>query len=185
MEEKKKAFITFNDNMIASVRPHSLGKKDVNTGEVMKIASVKLPSADYRSHRFGKDVNGVDRDEREATINVVSSYIFDNKDENGNLINHFTYLDPDRAYNINFKGKIIGQENGKNIFDKPERATLTGMQLTDLFKEARRISKEKKAKAQEKETGEKDKGEKAKSKKEKDKAKTSKKPNKAKTEPIR
>lgn len=186
MEEKqKKAFITFNDKMIASVRPHSMGKQDINTGEVMMIASVRLPSVDYRTHRFGKDANGIDRDDREATINVVNSYIFDNKDENGNVINHFTYLDPERDYNINFKGKIIGQENGKNIFDKPERATLTGEELTNLFKEARQISKEKKEQAREKETGEKEKKETAKSKTTKDKAKTTKKPTKEKSAPTR
>lgn len=147
METKEKKYITFSKNMIAGVHEHSdKNKIDINTNEVMKIASVRLPSADYRTHRFGVDANGIDRDSREATINVVDSYIYDNRDSDGNFLNHFTYLDPNREYNVNFKGQIIGQENGKNIFDKPERAKLTGAELTKLFREDVKFQKKKQKK---------------------------------------
>lgn len=185
-EKKKPAYITFSEKMIASRHQHTDPSKiDINTGEVMKICSVKLPSKQFRNHRFGKDSNGIDRDEREATINLVDSYIFENKDKEGNHLNYYSYLDPDRNYNINFKGKIIGQEEGKNIFDKPEKAVLTGSQLTDMYRESRQISKqlrlEKEAKATEKKEKETEKTTK-KSAKKQTKSKSSKTRNKEKAE---
>ena len=66
-----------------------------------------------------------------------------NKNENNPDI-YYTYPVPDRDYTINFKGRIAGKENGKNIFDKPESLTIKGKDLIRIFDEAREICKKKK-----------------------------------------
>lgn len=159
IEETKKvekAYITFSQKMIAWTKEHSDKTKiDIHTGEVMKICAVKLPSKEYRSMQFAPDTNGIDRNERIATINVVQSYIKDNHNKEGKLLNHYTYLDPNREYNVNFKGMEIGQENGKKIYDKPEQIKITGKDLTKMFKESRersfQMKTEKSAEKEEKE----------------------------------
>lgn len=141
----RKWYITFSDRM-SSVHAHTGGKIDPITNEVMQMCTVRVPSKEYRSHRFGVDANGIDRDSREAYINVVNSYVYDNvREGDGSLINHFTYLDPERQYNVNFKGKLCGQIDGKNQYDKPEKALISGKELCDLYAEAEKIGKEKRA----------------------------------------
>lgn len=140
-EKSETAYITFSQKMIAWEKNHTDPTKiDKNTNEIMKVCAVKLPSKEYRSMQFNKDSTGIERNERLATINVVKSFIKDNRNKDGDLLNHYTYLDPNREYNINFKGKEIGQENGKKLFDKPEQIKLTGKELTKMFAESREYS---------------------------------------------
>lgn len=167
---EEKAYITFSEKMIASVREHSdKSKIDTRTGEVMKICAIKLPSKEFRSMQFEKDNNGIERNDRLATINVVQSYVRDNRDKDGKLLNHYTYLDADREYNVNFRGNEIGQENGKKIFDKPEQVKLTGAELTKIFKESREKSQNKKKEKSTKENVKENEKKKAKTKPKKEK----------------
>lgn len=151
---KNTCYIGFSKKQIARIRDHTDPTKiDIITGKQMQIATVRIPSAAYRSLRFGKDSQAIDRDLREASINLVTSYIFENKDKDTKAFkNYYAYLDPERDYKVNFKGQIIGKDEktNKNIFDKPEQITLTGAELSTIFKESRVIARKKWLDAQDK-----------------------------------
>lgn len=135
-----KKYITFTKQQIIRISDHK-SFIDTSTGEPMKMYTVKLPSKNYRFTQFDPDINGIERNDRTATISIGAPYI---KQNENNPDIYYTYPVPDRDYTINFKGRIAGKENGKNIFDKPESLTIKGKDLIRIFDKAREISKKKK-----------------------------------------
>lgn len=137
MSERK--YITFTKKQIASITDHRT-IIDSKTNQPMKMYAIKLPSKNYRNTIFEKDNKGIDRNNRAATISIGAPYIKQNDDEGL----YYTYPQKDRLYTVCFKGKVVGKDNGKNIFDKPEPLKLTGEELIKIFNEAYEISKKKK-----------------------------------------
>lgn len=146
-EKKETGYITFTKKQITSITKHRNNIIDNSTQKVMNMYTIKLPSKNYRTIRFGVDSQGIERDGRTATISIGEPYIYQNKDD-ADLF--YTYPNLERNYVVNFKGHIIGKENNKNIFDKPESVSLTGRELINIFKEAKEISKQKKKELKEK-----------------------------------
>lgn len=141
-KKKKRTYITFSKKQIVSVKPHHDSNViDTKTNEVMQMYTIRLPSKHYRLTRFGEDGQGINRDDRTATISLGAPYVFQN--ENNQDI-FYSYPSPDREYTVNFKGHVLGKDdNNKNIFDKPESVKITGEKLIAIFDEAKEISKKK------------------------------------------
>lgn len=139
---EKKKYITFTKKQIISISKHRNNLIDTKTNEVMNMYTIKLPSRNYRHTQFEQDSQGVDRNSRTATISIGEPYVKQNK-ENTELF--YTYPNPNKEYTIYFKGRIVGKDGTKNIFDKPEPLKVTGQELIDIFDEAIQISKEKKS----------------------------------------
>lgn len=151
--KKKKGYITFSKKQIASIQNHHNSDViDHKTGKVMLMYTIKLPSKNYRTTRFGEDGQGIDRDSRTATISIGAPYIFQSE-TNPDI--YYTYPDPSRDFNVQFKGHILGRENNKNVFDKPEPLKIKGEELIDIFKQAREISKKKQKELKKKKEAEK------------------------------
>lgn len=146
MEDKKKkkqSYITFSKKQIVSIQNHHNSNViDHKTGKVMLMYTIRLPSKNYRTTRFGEDSQGIDRDSRSATISIGAPYI-SQSDSDSNI--YYTYPDPSREFTVQFKGHILGKENSKNIFDKPEPIKIKGDELIDIFRQAKEISKKKQA----------------------------------------
>ena len=79
MEDKKKkkqSYITFSKKQIVSIQNHHIRNViDDKTGKVMLMYTIRLPSKNYRTTRFGEDSQGIDRDSRSATISIGAPYI--------------------------------------------------------------------------------------------------------------
>lgn len=136
---KDAVYITFSKKMILSKTEHSNPSKiDKKTNERMLISKIALPSKQFRNLNFGKDDNGVDRDERLASINIVSSFIKENKNDKGEVQNYFAYLQKDHDYKVNFNSKEV-ENKGEKTYDKPIPLKLKGSDLAKVYKEAREI----------------------------------------------
>lgn len=142
MDQKSfnKKYITFTKQQIIRISDHK-SFIDTSTGKPMKMYTVRLPSKNYRHTYFQPDSQGIERNDRTATVSLGEPYIKQNVD-NPDIF--YTYPVPDKDYVINFKGRIAGKENGRNIFDKPESIKVKGKDLIKIFDEAREISKKKK-----------------------------------------
>lgn len=139
-EKSKRVYITFTEDMLLSKREHSDPNKiDFKTKETLKICSILVPHKEVKECNFGLDANGIDRDARSAKINIPEPYIFANKTKDGQLINYFSYLDPDREYRVNFVGHVCEQVEGKVVFDKPEPVLLKGSELAEIYKQSQNL----------------------------------------------
>lgn len=110
-------YITITPKQIRSVLPHTdQSKIDRSTGKRLMIARVRVPSANFRSHRFGTDKNGIDLDDRAGFLNIPSSMLGLNltyKDGNKLKSRHEQYnvmLGEDR--------KLIDRKTGADVSDK-------------------------------------------------------------------
>lgn len=140
-KKKKKNYITFSKKQIVSIQNHHNSDViDHKTGKVMLMYTIRLPSKNYRKTRFGEDSQGIDRDSRSASISIGAPYI-SQSDSNPNIF--YTYPDPLREFTVQFKGHVLGRENNKSIFDKPESIKIKGDELIDIFSQAKEISKKK------------------------------------------
>lgn len=143
-KQEKATYITFSDKAIKEIKEHSDPTRiDSVTNERLQIATIYLPTKEYRNHHFEPDKNGIERDGRKAMINIVNSAIRDNLDENGKLQGHYVYLKPDRRYKVYFESKMQKSEDGTSVYDRPEPVYLTGNELQQIFKDSRRIAREK------------------------------------------
>lgn len=144
-KQEKAAYITFSDKSIKEIKEHSDPRRiDFVTKERLKIATIYLPTKEYRNHHFEPDKNGIERDGRKATINIANSAIKDNINKNtGKLDGHYVYLKPEWQYKVNFESKMQKDENGNKQYDKPEPVYLTGNELQQIFKDSHRIAREK------------------------------------------
>ncbi len=144
-EKSKKFYVTFSKNQIARIYDHS-EKKD-RDGKPLKVANIYIPTKDFRYHRFGKDENGIDRDERAAYWTTLTAKIKSEKglgDEQAGGIKRFVYLDsknPDeKHYTIHFKSEM-NEVTGE--WDQPQSVKLSSRDLMNLYGEQRTIAREK------------------------------------------
>ncbi len=129
--EKTYVPISFSKKQIIEVSEHSdPNVLDKVTGERAKIAKIIIVSPDKRKNiTFGEDVNGINRDERGAYIQIPEGFIkTDTKKEDRCYI----YLSADREYTIHFFSKQIGtdKETGKPLYDAPE--SVKGLSVKDI-----------------------------------------------------
>lgn len=73
-----KKYITFTKQQIIRISDHK-SFIDTSTGEPMKMYTVKLPSKNYRFTQFDPDINGIERNDRTATISIGAPYIKQNE----------------------------------------------------------------------------------------------------------
>lgn len=113
---------------------------DIKTGEEMEMVSITLPNREYRSHRFGMDEKGIDRDSRKwrASIVIGRPFVYDNVNKKGDVISKFSYLRKDKEYTVHFS-RLREKEGEKTEYPSPIK--VKGQVLSDMFKESRMLLK--------------------------------------------
>ena len=117
-------------------------------GTPIQMVHVLLPSADKREFQFEPDKNGIDRNLREAYIQVPLDAIKDTKEKRRKVL----YLNNPKAYfTVYFKGERINSGERAGQFDAPEKYRVTVKQMQEIYP-TRLVSKIKSTEKKEKMT---------------------------------
>lgn len=107
---------------------HSKAKN--KDGTPVQMVHVLLPSADNRQKQFGIDKNGIDRDLREAYIQVPLESIKDTKEKRRKVL----YLNkPDSMFTVYFKGQRIMEGPRTGLFDNPEKVRISVKEMQEIY----------------------------------------------------
>ena len=107
---------------------HSKAKN--KDGTPVQMVHVLLPSSGNRELQFGIDKNGIDRDLREAYIQVPLDSIKDTKEKRRKVL----YLSkPDSTFTVYFKGQRIMEGPRTGLFDNPEKVKVNVKDMQKIY----------------------------------------------------
>lgn len=117
-------------------------------GTPIQMVHVLLPSANKRELQFEPDKNGIDRNLREAYIQIPLDAIKDTKEKRRKVL----YLNNPKTYfTVYFKGERIRQGERAGQFDSPEKIRVSVDEMQKIYP-TRLISKVKQVEKKEKMT---------------------------------
>lgn len=108
---------------------------DKETGRPTRMYQLRIPASSDRKYQFGVDSNGIDRDSREAYIQVPKNALVAIKKHEGKPCKgkYILFLDSQPTFTVYFKSKCIGREKGVNQFDKVDKAVIDSKTLMQIF----------------------------------------------------